>query len=176
MRFVNPSYFIPIGGTVRHQRGYQQLASDLGFKRESVFLLNEGETVIFEKKAARLGQVIDTKSIYVDAYGVGDVGNIVLRDRKTLSEEGIVVVVVSVDREGRPVHAPRIISRGFVFEKKEDEMFNKAQSVIDSVLNSIQEKILHPDHVKREVAEKLEQFFFDERGRRPLVIVDVVEV
>ncbi|MBI1863300.1 ribonuclease J, partial [Candidatus Microgenomates bacterium] len=97
MRFVNPKYFIPIGGTVRHQRGYQQLAGDMGYKKESVFLLDEGETVIFEKKNARLGSKVDTKTVYVDAYGVGDVGNAVLRDRKSLSEEGIVVVIVSVD-------------------------------------------------------------------------------
>lgn len=176
MRFVNPKYFIPIGGTVRHQRGYQQLAGDLGYKKESVFLLDEGETVIFEKKNARLGSKVETKTVYVDAYGVGDVGNAVLRDRKSLSEEGIVVVVVSVDRDGRQVFPPRIISRGFVFEKKEEELFKKAQNVIVSALAKNAEKLLHPDHVKRAVGERLEQFFFEERGRRPLVIVDVVQV
>lgn len=176
MRFTKPKFQIPIGGTVRHQRGYQQLAIDLGFKKESVFLLNEGETVVFEKKNARMGQTVETKSVYVDAYGVGDVGNVVLRDRKSLSEEGIVVVVASVDRNGKSVHAPRIISRGFVFEKKEEDLFNKAQKIIDKALGVHSEKVLHPDVLKREVSGALEQFFFDERGRRPLVIVDIVQV
>lgn len=176
MRFVKPKYFIPIGGTVRHQRGYQQLAVDLGFKKENVFLLNEGETVIFEKQKARLGSVIKTEAIYVDAYGVGDVGNSVLRDRKTLSEEGIVVVVITVDREGQVVHEPRLVTRGFVFEQGEDELFSKAQKVLDKAFKNHHEKLLHPDTLKRELGGQLEQFFFEERGRRPLVIVDLIQV
>lgn len=175
MRFVKPKYFIPIGGTVRHQRGYQQLAVDLGFKKESVFLLNEGETVTFEKRGARLGAAVNTQTIYVDAYGVGDVGNVVLRDRKTLAEEGIVVAVITVDKEGKSVNVPRFISRGFVFEKREDELFKKAQGVIDRALTSKKE-VLHTDELKRQIGGRLEDFFFDERGRRPLVIVDILEV
>lgn len=175
MRLTNPKYFIPIGGTIRHQRNYQKLAYDLGYKKESVFLLDEGETVWFEKKTARLGQTINTKTIYVDAYGVGDVGSVVLRDRQTLSTEGIVVVVLFIDAHGQMVAAPRIISRGFVFEKQEEEMFKKAGTVVESSLKPRAGRLINVGNIKKETADVLEGFFFEQRGRKPLVIVDVVQ-
>jgi len=176
VRFTKPKYHIPIGGTIRHQRGYQRLCTDLGYKKESVFMLNEGETIIFEKGGARKGAKVETKSIYVDAQGVGDVGNIVLRDRKTLSTEGIVVIVLMLDRNGRTVGPARIISRGFVFEKKEDMMFDKAQKLLEKTIQTHQNKPFHPDEIRKDVSKTLESFFYKERGREPLVIVDVVQV
>lgn len=175
MRFVNPKYFIPIGGTIRHQRGYQQLAVDLGYKKDQVLMLDEGDSIIFEKGIARQGARIDTKSIYVDAYGVGDIGSVVLRDRKTLSEEGIVVVLLMIDQHSKLTAAPRMVTRGFVFEKQEDQLFDKAQTMIQNALKRYDGKALHTESVKREVADLLEGLFYDQKGRKPLVIVDIVQ-
>ncbi len=176
MRFTNPKYFIPIGGTIRHQRGYQQLAVDLGYQKENVFLLDEGNTIWFEKKTARKGPVVNTKTIYVDAYGVGDVGNVVLRDRETLSTEGMVVVVLFVDQQGKSISTPRIISRGFVFEKQEDAMFKKAQDLIEQKIKPKGDRVINVGNLKREIGDTLENFFYQERGRKPLVIVDLVQL
>ncbi len=175
IRFTNPKYFIPIGGTIRHQRQYQQLTLALGYRQEAVFLLDEGETVWFTKTGARRGQVIETKNIYVDAYGVGDVGNVVLRDRKTLSAEGILVAVLIVDNQGKLITKPKIISRGFVYEKNEEEMFRRAEAVIEKVMKP-GGKVININNIKQEVIINLENFFFQERGRKPLLIVDAIQL
>ncbi len=175
MSMTKPKYHIPIGGTIRHQRGYQRLAMELGHKKESVFMLNEGETVVFERGGPRLGAKIETRSIYVDAQGVGDVGQIVLRDRKTLSTEGIVVAVLILDQNAQLVGPARLISRGFVFEKKEEEMFDRAQGVIENILKTHQNQPFHFETIRRDVSKSLESFFYKKKGREPLVIVDIIQ-
>ncbi len=176
IRLTKPKYHIPIGGTVRHQRSYQRLVTDLGGKRDSVFTLSEGETIVFDHTGAHPGTPVETKSIYVDATGVGDVGSVVLRDRKTLSTEGIVVAVLTLDSQSKTIAPARIITRGFVFEKKEEEMFTKADALIEKKLKPHEGRPYHPDTIKRDVSAVLEDFFFKERGRRPLVIVDIIQM
>lgn len=176
MRFTNPKYFIPIGGTVRHQRQYQKLVMELGFKKESVYLLDEGETVWFTKQGAHAGEVVETKNIYVDAYGVGDVGNIVLRDRKTLATEGIVFAFLITNSQGNLVSRPKILSRGFVFEKGEDMLYEKAIQLVEKLLKPKSGQIIDMNNLKRVVIKELEEFFFDERGRKPLIIVEVMQL
>jgi ribonuclease J len=149
---------------------------DLGFKKEKLFLLNEGETVWFTKHEARVGEEIQTNNIYVDAYGVGDVGNVVLRDRQALSSEGMVVTVLVVDNNGNLTTRPRFFSRGFVFEKKEDQLFEEATKMIEKKLKPSKTKLLDMNNFKKELGRDLETFFFQERGRRPLILVDVIQI
>lgn len=188
-RFTNPKYFIPIGGTIRHQKQYQKLMVELGYGAETVYTLDEGETVWFMKNKAHKGEIVDTKSIYVDAYGVGDIGNVVLRDRKTLSSEGIVVVVMTVDMQGKLVTRPKIMSRGFVFDKGEMQLFEQATQIIEKMTHvpNLHSKMVQGaakpregkvDYSKkrREIISTLEDFFYKERGRRPLVIVETIQI
>jgi ribonuclease J len=175
-RFTHPRYFIPIGGTIRHQRQYQKLMMDLGFPKENVLLIDEGDTVWFTKNSATLGDKIETKNIYVDAYGVGDVGTVVLRDRKTLSSEGMVVAVLAVDQHNKLVSPPRIISRGFVFEKGEDALFDQAAKLIEKSLKPRADRLIDLASVKKEVIDYLENFFSKETGRDPMIVVDVIQV
>jgi ribonuclease J len=176
MRFTNPKYFIPIGGTIRHQRQYQRLAEELGFDKEKVFLLKEGDTMWFSKSGAQKGETVECKSIYVDAYGIGDVGMVVLRDRKTLSSEGMVVAFMMVDNDLRLVGPPKLVSRGFVFEKDEEMLFKEAVRRIESVLKPKQGKVFDINNLKQEIGATLETFFYNEKGREPLVVVDLVQV
>lgn len=176
IRFTDPKYFIPIGGTVRHQQQYQKLAMELGYKKESVFLLDEGETIWFSKQGAHAGDTVETRNIYVDAYGVGDVGNVVLRDRKTLASEGIVFIFMVVDSEGKLVSRPKILSRGFVFEKGEEGLYERSIQMVERNLKPKKERVFEVDAIKREAIGLLENFFFKERGRRPLIIAEVVQV
>ncbi len=176
IRFTDPKYFIPIGGTVRHQKQYQRLVEQLGFQRDRVLTLDEGDTMWFEKGAVRKGQKVETKNIYVDAYGVGDVGRVVLRDRKTISTEGILVAVLVLDKNGRMTMPPRLISRGFVFEKKEEALFKDAERIISRVLKPRTERVMDFNLVRKQVSEQLEQFFVEQRGRAPLIIVDIVQI
>lgn len=176
IRFTNPKYFIPIGGTIRHQRQYQKIVTDLGYKREQAFLLDEGETVWFTPRGAMRGEKLEIKNIYVDAYGVGDVGNIVLRDRKTLAQEGIVVVILTLDMQARLSTSPKILSRGFVFEEGQKGLFEKAKKLIESVLKPREQRITDFNNLKKEVATNLEELFVSETGREPLVVVDIIQV
>ena len=175
-RLANPKYFIPIGGTIRHQRGYRDLIGDLGFSEKNVFLLDEGETVWFEKNKAYPGDPIETKNIYVDAYGVGDVGTIVLRDRKNLASEGIVMAVLILDKKGHLVTKPLLLSKGFVFEEDEEKLFENAVAVIEKVMKPLHETIIDFSSLKKNVSFNLESFYYRERGRKPLIIVEVVQL
>jgi ribonuclease J len=174
IRFTKPKYFIPIGGTVRHQKQYQKIVADLGFDKDLVFLLKEGESVWFFENKAFLGEKIETKNIYVDAYGVGDVGNIVLRDRKTLATEGMVIVFLIFDNQGRLLTAPKIISRGFVFEKEEKKLYQKAKDIIEILTKPHHH--FHPNEIKRVIIDSLEDLFYQEKGRKPLVVVETIVI
>lgn len=175
-RFVDPKYFIPIGGTIRHQRGYQNLISDMGYKKENILLLDEGDTIIFEKGIARKGVPIITKTIYVDAYGVGDVGSVILRDRQIISTDGMVVALVLLDKNNQLLTKPSIISRGFVFEKREEQLMNEATSMIETVLRSKEGLSFNSSNLKKEIADNLEQLFLESKGRKPLIVVEVIQL
>ena len=176
IRFTNQRYFIPIGGTIRHQQEYRKLAESLGHKPESVFLLQEGETVWFTKNRAVRGEAIETKNIYVDAYGVGDVGSTVLRDRKTLSSEGIVVAVLPLGNNGLLVSRPKIMSRGFVFEKVGQELFEGAAKIIEKGLKPRGDGFGDFNKARGETIRELETYFLKETGRRPLILVETIQI
>lgn len=181
IRFTNPNFFIPIGGTVRHQKQYENLVADMGFKRETAFSLKEGETVWFARKkdgtvGSFKGQDVDTKNIYVDAYGVGDVGNIVLRDRKAISTEGVVFTFLVVDNLGRLVVRPKIVSRGFVFEKEEEKLYRGAIETVERAMKPKGGGSFDPNKIKKNIISHLEEFFFKQRGRRPLIVVEVIQL
>ena len=175
IRFTNPRFFIPIGGTIRHQKQYQKIVADLGFTKNSVFLLKEGETVWFLNQKAFLGEKVETKNIYVDAYGVGDVGNVVLRDRKALATEGMVIAVLIFDSQGQLITSPKLISRGFVFEKEEKGLYKKATNLIEK-LTKPRGQPQNLNEVKRTIINQLEDLFYKEKGRRPLIIVEVITI
>lgn len=177
IRFTDPKFFIPIGGTIRHQGAYQKLIVSLGYKKESLFALQEGETVWFMKNAAKLGDSVDTKNIYIDAYGVGDVGSVVLRDRQSLSSDGMVVAVVTVDNEGRLITRPKILSRGFVFEKEESKLFDEAVKIIEQKMKPRGgQKLIEVGTMKKDIGKDLEVFLKQAKGRNPLVIVEVIQI
>ena len=174
-RFTHPRFFIPIGGTVRHQQQYQRLMNGLGYQDSQVHMLQEGDTVWFTKTTATKGETIETRSIYVDAYGVGDIGNAVLRDRKTLSSDGMVICVLVMDAHGTMSTKPRFFSRGFVFEENEDAMFEQATKMVEKSLNASRGAVLDTNGYKRSIGRDLETFFYKERGRRPIILVEIIQ-
>ena len=175
-RFTNPKYFIPIGGTIRHNNQYKKLMSEMGFKKENIFTLEEGDTMWFTKQKATVGDRVETRSVYIDAYGVGDIGTVVLRDRKTLSSDGIVVAVITVDQSAKLITRPNILSRGFVFEKGEDTLFEEAAKRIEKMMKPKDGQLIDIPWIRREVSKQLETYFYEARGRKPLVIVEVIQL
>ncbi len=176
IRFTNPKYFIPIGGTIRHQKQYEKLVEELGYDKKKVYSLAEGETVAFYQNHSAKDEIIETKNIYIDAYGVGDVGNIVLRDRKNLSTDGIVFAFLIVDNNGLLLTQPKIFSRGFVFEKEEKQLYDQATGLIEKITKPKTGKNLDLGKVKKDVIDALENFFYKQKGRRPLIVVEIIRM
>jgi len=176
VRFTNPKYFIPIGGTIRHQKQYENLVEQLGYAKKDVYSLNEGETVWFVKNKVYKGDKIETKNIYVDAYGIGDVGSVILRDRKTLATDGIVFVLAIVDNKGILLGPPKIFSRGFVFEKEENRLYLEAEKIAGSVFQVKNNKVFEAGKMQYEVIKNLEEFFRKATGRKPLIVAEVIQL
>lgn len=176
LALIRPRYLIPIGGTIRHMRAYRELAEMMGWKKEQVFELRDGESIEFSNDNAKKGERIPVKSVLVDGLGVGDVGNAVLRDRQTLAKEGVVVVILQTDRQnGRLTAKPDILSRGFVFAKEQQEFLDRAAVELSKRITE-KIKIVNPAGAKEIAVDFLERFFYQETGRRPMVLPVVVEV
>ncbi len=172
---AKPKYFVPIGGTIRHMRAYRRLAVDMGAKESDVFELLSGDVIEFSQNGARLGRRVWVKNVLVDGLGIGDVGNVVLRDRRILSQDGIVVAIVQIDKAREKLFAnPEIISRGFVFEKQTKHFLNDASKLLAKKLSLIRARDAR--QIKNETVEILEQFFFRETGRRPMILPVVIEI
>lgn len=176
VRFTDPRYFIPIGGTLRHQKQYENLVEQLGYKKNDVFSLNEGETIWFVKNKAYKGDKVETKSIYVDAYGIGDVGSVILRDRKTLATDGIVFAVAVVDNKGVLIGKPKIFSRGFTVESQESRLYTQAEEMIGESFHTKIDKIFDPGKMQYEIIKNLEEFFRKATGRKPLIVAEVIQL
>ena len=172
---VKPKFYIPIGGTIRHMRAYAQMARDMGAKKNQVLELVSGETVNFTENSAQKGKKLHVKNVLVDGLGVGDVGNIVLRDRQVLAKDGFVIVLMQFDKSSRKIsQKTEIISRGFVFEKENKKWLEAVAQKLDKVLEG--KKLSTQQNVKKEAVDFLEKFFFSETGRRPMILPVVVEV
>lgn len=172
---VRPKYFIPIGGTVRFNKAYSQIAQRMGAKKEEVLELGAGDVVEYSNFVARRAGNIPVKEVLVDGVGVGDVGSIVLRDRKVLATEGAVVVIVQFDRGTKKVSGnPEIISRGFVYEGKSKDLLSKSSQELSRSLNS--KKDLNERIIKDETVNFLESYFYKLTARRPMILPVVIEV
>lgn len=176
VRFTNPKYLIPIGGTVKLQRRYQKLMNMLGYTDDKILMLNDGDTIWFEQNRVYKGEKVIVKNIYVDAYGVGDIGNFVLRDRRTLAEEGIVFIAVPISPDNKLAREAVIASRGFVFKGDESSLFNGAQVIIQNAFKDSPDALPMASSIERSIIEKLEEYFKKETGREPLVIVEMLEL
>ena len=177
INLAKPQFLFPIGGTFKHMKAFSIMAEDLGFQKEKILQVEDGDILEIKKDSINLTGRVDVQNVYVDGLGIGDIGHVVLRDRQRLSDEGVVVVVVSVDsRSGKMVSEVDIISRGFVFEDMAKEILEDAKVVVGTAL----EKHVHksPDwrFLRKIIEEALEKFLYSATERRPLVLPVVVEV
>jgi ribonuclease J len=172
---INPKYFMPIGGTIRHMRAYKDIAVDMGASPESVFELKPGEIVEFKDGKANLAGKIDVRDVLVDGLGIGDVGNVVLRDRKRLAKDGVVIALLQLDKKGRRlISAPEVISRGFVFEKTEKDFLMRTSKLLEQELGK--KPFLDKNMARNVAIDFLEKYFSQQTGRRPMVLPVIVEV
>lgn len=177
MEMVNPRYLLPIGGQYRHMIGYQKLAVKNGFKVEQVILVDGGQVTQFDQNGlVPTDEYIHTGQIMVDALGVGDVGNVVLRDRHILAEEGVVVVILPLSSDSHQlVGEPEIITRGFVYVKENKDLMYEATDRIRKTIHKTNDNRSGNRMMRVKVQNAMEEFFFQKTGRRPMVLVMVIE-
>lgn len=171
---VNPKYFIPTGGTIRYMHAYEKLVVETGRDKLRVFKLKAGESVFFERGNARRGEKVQVRDVLVHGLGIGDIGKVVLGDRKLLGNEGVVVVVFKAGKAGLMISSPEIVSRGFVFEERYRSILNDAGRDLFKELQK--RKSAGSSSVKEITVDFLEKYFFKNTGRLPMILPVVVEV
>lgn len=178
MRMVEPRFMIPIGGNFRHMVAYQKLAIAKGFKQTQVLLPDNGRVVeFFPDRRLRISRRIETREVLVDALGVGDVGNVVLRDRKILATEGMVVVVILLDQITHKLEGdPEVVTRGFIYIKENLQFLKQTKEKIRQIIRRTKAGRMDYRFVRRRIQEELEEFFFKTTGRRPMVLPVIIEV
>ncbi|MGG0755457.1 ribonuclease J [Brevibacillus laterosporus] len=178
LNLMKPKYFIPIHGEYRMQRMHAILAEQVGVASENTFLLDNGDTVEIAKGQARYGPKVHAGNVLIDGLGVGDVGNIVLRDRKLLSQDGILVVVVTLSKQhGTIVSGPDIISRGFVYVRESEELMEEANRIVAQTLQKcMDEKVNEWSSLKNNVKDTLGRYLYEQTRRRPMILPIIMEV
>lgn len=178
IRLMKPKYFMPIHGEYRMLKMHAKLAQDCGIPEENCFIMDNGEVLALnEEKAAIVGK-IPSGSVYVDGSGIGDIGNIVLRDRRILSEEGLVVVVVSLDmKEYKVAAGPDIISRGFVYMRESGDLISEAQQMLANHLNEVMSRKTNQwSEIKNEISDVLGPFLYERTKRKPMILPIIMEI
>lgn len=173
---AKPKYFIPIGGTIRHMHSYSLIAQGMGIPAKNIFEPGSGDIIEFAGGLAKVAGKIPVRNVLVDGLGIGDVGNVVLRDRKALAKEGIVIAIFQLDKASADfIGNPELISRGFVYEGKNWQLLNQAAVLLKKTIQG--KKSITDTKVIRDVAiDFLERYFFDQTGRHPMILPVILEV
>ena len=174
---IKPKYFVPVHGEYRHLKEHAELAKSLGMDEKNIFLLDNGDVLELTGKKAVKTKSVHTGTVYVDGSGVGDVVNIVLRDRKVLSQDGILTAVLAIDKEAKEIiSGPDIISRGFVYVKDSNDLLNEATDLIKrEVEYCLDNDILDWYSIKSKIKSSLGQFLYTKTKRKPMIIPVIVE-
>ncbi len=177
-RLVHPKYFMPVHGEYRHLRHHANLAKELGMESENIFTLDTGEVLELSTKEAKVSGRVHTGAVFVDGLGVGDVGNIVLRDRKYLAQDGMLTVVVTIEKESYSIIAgPDIITRGFVYAKESDILINETKEIARKELeNCLENKIVEWYVLKANMKKAMEKYLYEKTKRRPIVLPIIMEI
>lgn len=178
LNFMKPKYLMPIQGEYRLLDQHAILAEEVGIPKENVFLMNKGDVLTLKDGEFYIGDHIEVGNTMIDGIGVGDIGNIVLRDRRILSEDGIFVVVATIDRKNKKiVTRPQITSRGFVFVKTNRQLMKQSADLVEKVIQEdLDQKEFDWSHLKQNVREKLNRFLFNQTKRHPVILPVIMEI
>ena len=179
INFMHPDYFIPIQGEYRVLNRHAKLAEETGISSDHIFLTQRGDSLIYNGEAPmHLAESIEVGNTMIDGIGVGDIGNIVLRDRKILSEDGIFIAVVTIDRKKKQIVAePKLTSRGFVYVKASRDLMREASELVTkTVQDNLDNKEFDWGHLKQDVREHLGRYLFDQTKRHPVILPVIMEV
>ncbi|MBP3284793.1 MAG: ribonuclease J [Clostridia bacterium] len=175
---VKPKFFIPVHGEYKHLRQHAKLAEKMGVEPENIFILSNGKVLEMDKNSAKVTGMVNAGRVLVDGLGVGDVGSVVLRDRQHLSQDGLIVVVLTLDSEtGMVVAGPDVISRGFVYMKESEDLMEEIRELLKKQLQGFEEShITDWNTIKSGIKDSLKNFLFEKTKRKPMILPVVMEV
>lgn len=171
LSLLQPKYLIPVHGEYRHLVLHGRLAEQMGIPRSNIFIVENGQTVLLDEESAQLGERVPGGWVFVDGGIVGDIGPVVLRDREALAREGFVVAVVMLDSAtGQPIGRPQLVSRGFVYVRNNETLLTSAEEQILAAISDNGFKPGDTSAVESRVRRTLDRYFYDETGRRPIIL------
>ena len=175
---VRPKFFIPVHGEYRMLVRHAKLAQELGMPKENIFIGENGQIMEFTRDKGTVAGKVTSGKVLVDGLGVGDVGNIVLRDRRQLSQDGILIIVVTMEKStGRVVAGPDIVSRGFVYVRESEALMEEAREKVKLALDKCEEgKVTEWAAIKSNVRDALGRYLFDKTRRRPMILPIIMEI
>lgn len=178
INLVKPKFFVPVHGEYRMLKKHAELARDLGVAPQNIFVAENGQVLEFTRRSGRIAGRVTAGRVLVDGLGVGDVGNIVLRDRKQLSQDGILIVVLTISRDtGLIAAGPDIVSRGFVYVRESEELLEEAKLKVKVALEKCAERhISEWAAIKSQVRDALGKFLYEKTRRRPMILPIIMEV
>ncbi|WP_027107576.1 ribonuclease J [Lacticigenium naphthae] len=178
INLLKPTYFVPVQGEYRTMAAHAELANQVGIPFKNIFILGNGDVLAYDKdRMHATGQVIAGNTL-IDGVGIGDIGNIVLRDRRLLSEDGIFVAVVTIDRKNKKIASgPQIVTRGFVYVKESVELIEETSGIVkDVVEDNLQNKKFDWGSLKQDIRDALGKHLFQKTRRRPIILPVIMEV
>ena len=175
---VRPKYFIPVHGEYRHLKQHGELANSIGVPKSNILIPEIGDVIEVTRNSIKKSGSVISGQIFVDGLGVGDVGNIVIRDRKHLSQDGILTVVVTLSKENKAIIAgPDIISRGFVYVRESEKLMDEARDIVRDVFTKCEErKITDWSTLKSTVRDELKSFLYEKTKRKPMILPIIMEI
>ncbi|MBN2074793.1 MAG: ribonuclease J [Dehalococcoidales bacterium] len=177
LNIVKPKFFVPVHGEYRHLSYHARLAQSVGIPEENIFVLEDGDKLEINPQSAKITDKIAASNVYVDGLSVGDIGSVVLRDRRMLSKDGIVMVIIAVNRQtGKLVGRPDIVSRGFVDTRESKEMLDESRDLVANALDHGNDRLADWSFVNTKVKDTLNKFYYDQTRRRPMVLPFMVKV
>ena len=178
LALIKPKYFMPVHGEFIHLVSHKDLAVSMGVEKDNVFIMGIGDVLEITKNGAKVNGTVPVGQVLVDGLGVGDVGNIVLRDRKHLSQDGLMIVVVTMEKEtGMVIAGPDIISRGFVYVREAEELMEEARAVVQEALMKCEERhITGWSYIKGLIKDTLKNYLWQRTKRSPMILPIITEV
>jgi ribonuclease J len=177
LSLVKPRFFAPIHGEYRHLSLHAHLAESIGMPRDRIFIMEDGDVLELNSDSARINGKVNSGHVYVDGLSVGDIGGVVLRTRRMLSRDGIVVVIIAVNRQtGKLVGRPDIVSRGFVDDRDFGDMIEESRQVLIKALDHSGGRITEWSFINSKVRDTLDKFYYDRTKRRPMILPFMVKV
>ena len=176
LALTKPKYFIPVHGEYRQLVAHSDTAKLMGIPNENIFILNNGKVLELTQDEGKITGNVQSGKVLIDGLGIGDVGNIVLKDRQHLSQDGLIVVVISMNSEGQVVSGPDIISRGFVYVRESENLMEEIKRIVRNTLSNLEDNnVKEWVTIKSTVKDKIRDYLYQKNKRNPMVLPIIID-